>query len=235
MKALQIEDLCAYYGKAQILHGINLSVGQGELVSLLGPNGAGKSTTLKAIAGTVLTRGRIRVGGREVGAMPAYKRVTCGIGYSPEGRRLFSELSVHKNLLLGAYSRSDRAGIYHDLERVFELFPRLRERSRQQVSTLSGGEQQMVAIARAMMARPSLLLLDEPSVGIAVRLKDAMFETIRAICDGGVAILLVEQDVNATLAIADRNYILEAGRVVADGTSEMLAADERIQQAFFGR
>ena len=234
MPLLEVADLTVHYSKALALAGVTLHVDPGELVGVLGPNGAGKSTLLKAISRAVPSVGRIVLRDRDLTQLPAHRVVAEGVCHCPEGRRLFPELSVLKNLQLGAYLRDDRDGIATDLERVFALFPVLRERQRQQASTLSGGEQQMVAIARAMMGRPALLLLDEPSIGIAHRLKNEIFRAIRIIRDGGTAILLVEQDARSTLAIADRVYVLENGRVSHEGRPSELAGDEQIRQAYLG-
>jgi branched-chain amino acid transport system ATP-binding protein len=231
---LEVADLTVHYGKALALAGVSLTVAPGELVGVLGPNGAGKSTLLKAISRAVPSRGTIRLRDRDLTALPAHRVVAEGVCHCPEGRRLFPELTVLKNLQLGAYLRSDRDGIAEDLERVFALFPVLRERQRQQASTLSGGEQQMVAIARALMGRPALLLLDEPSVGIAHRLKNEIFRAIKVIQAGGTAVLLVEQDARSTLAVADRIYVLENGRVSHEGPPSELAEDEQIRQAYLG-
>jgi branched-chain amino acid transport system ATP-binding protein len=232
---LDVEDVVVHYGKALALEGVSLKVEAGELVAVLGPNGAGKSTLLKAISRTVpLSRGHVRFAGAPLDAVPAHKVVAAGICHCPEGRRLFPELTVLKNLELGAYLRNDRAGIAADLERVYALFPVLRERSRQQVSTLSGGEQQMVAIGRALMGKPKLLLLDEPSVGIAHRLKVQIFHAIREIQRAGTAILLVEQDALSALAIAGRVYVMEHGHIAREGSSAELSRDDYIRQVYLG-
>jgi branched-chain amino acid transport system ATP-binding protein len=234
MALLEVKNLVVHYGKALALDGVTLDVGAGELVAVLGPNGAGKTTLLKAISRAVPSRGEITFDGKTLAGLPAHAVVARGICHCPEGRRLFPELTVLKNLQLGAYLRSDRAGIAADLERVYALFPVLRQRSRQQASTLSGGEQQMVAIGRALMGRPTLLLLDEPSVGIAHRLKLQIFEAIRQIQQSGTAILLVEQDALSALSVATRVYLLEHGRVAREGTSDALAHDDYIRQVYLG-
>jgi branched-chain amino acid transport system ATP-binding protein len=231
---LEVADLVVHYGKALALDGVSLRVEPGELVAVLGPNGAGKSTLLKAISRAVPSDGAIVFGGQSLAALPSHKVVAAGICHCPEGRRLFPELTVLKNLQLGAYLRDDRDGIAADLERVYHLFPVLSERRRQQASTLSGGEQQMVAIGRALMGKPKLLLLDEPSVGIAHRLKVQIFESIREIQRGGTAILLVEQDALSALGVASRVYLLEHGRVAREGTSEALTHDDYIRQVYLG-
>jgi branched-chain amino acid transport system ATP-binding protein len=234
LSLLEVTELVVHYGKALALDGISLRVEPGELVAVLGPNGAGKSTLLKAVSRAVPSRGEIIFRGQSLATMPAHKVVAAGICHCPEGRRLFPELTVLKNLQLGAYLRDDRDGIAADLERVYHLFPVLSERRRQQASTLSGGEQQMVAIGRALMGKPKLLLLDEPSVGIAHRLKVQIFESIREIQRGGTAILLVEQDALSALGVASRVYLLEHGRVAREGTSEALTHDDYIRQVYLG-
>jgi len=232
---LEVTDLVVRYGKALALDGVSLAVGPGELVGVLGPNGAGKTTLLKAISRTVPpSSGQISYDGRSLERLPAHAVVGRGICHCPEGRRLFPELSVSKNLMLGAYLRRDRHAIERDLDRVYALFPILAERSRQQASTLSGGQQQMLAVARALMGSPRLLLLDEPSVGIAHRLKVEIFQSIRAIQKDGTAVLLVEQDARSTLAIAERVYVLEQGRVVREGSSRELAGDDDIRRVYLG-
>jgi branched-chain amino acid transport system ATP-binding protein len=235
MALLEVEDLVVHYGKALALEGVSLAVEPGELVAVLGPNGAGKSTLLKAISRAVpMSRGHIRFAGQALDPLAAHQVVGAGICHCPEGRRLFPELTVLKNLELGAYLRNDKAEIAADLERVYALFPVLRERRRQQASTLSGGEQQMVAIGRALMGKPKLLLLDEPSVGIAHRLKVEIFHSIREIQRAGTAILLVEQDALSALAIAGRVYVLEHGRVAREGKSADLSRDDYIRQVYLG-
>ena len=234
MALLEVSNLVVHYGKALALDGVNLAVQAGELVAVLGPNGAGKTTLLKAISRAVPSRGGIIFDGKSLDGMPSHEVVAEGICHCPEGRRLFPELTVLKNLQLGAYLRNDRDGIAADLERVYELFPVLRQRGKQQASTLSGGEQQMVAIGRALMGRPTLLLLDEPSVGIAHRLKLQIFEAIRQIQQTDTAILLVEQDSLSALSVATRVYVLEHGRIAREGTSDALAHDDYIRQVYLG-
>jgi branched-chain amino acid transport system ATP-binding protein len=232
---LEINNLFVHYGKALALEGISLRVEKGELVGVLGPNGAGKTTLLKAISRTVPpSSGHIELAGQSLDGLPAHKVVGHGICHCPEGRRLFPELSVLKNLMLGAYLRNDKDGIEADLDAIFKLFPILRERSKQQASTLSGGQQQMLAIGRALMGRPSLLLLDEPSVGIAHRLKIEIFEAIRSIQRSGTAVLLVEQDARAAMAIAERVYVLEHGRFIREGAAKALANDDDIRRVYLG-
>jgi branched-chain amino acid transport system ATP-binding protein len=235
LSLLEIESLVVAYGKALALDGLSLRVQPGELVAVLGPNGAGKTTLLKAISRTVpLLSGHVRFNGRMLGELRAHEVVARGICHCPEGRRVFPELSVRKNLMLGAYLRNDRDGIARDMQRVFTLFPILKERGRQQASTLSGGEQQMLAVGRALMGKPMLLLLDEPSVGIAHRLKIEIFQAIRAIQQAGMAVLLVEQDARSALSIAERAYVLEHGRIVREGTAGELARDDDIRRVYLG-
>ncbi len=234
MPLLEVGHLSVSYGKALAIEDVSIHVDKGELVGVLGPNGAGKTTLLKAISRAIASKGTLSFKGEPLGGLAAYSVVARGICHCPEGRKLFPELSVLKNLQLGAYLRSDKAGIDADLEKVFTLFPVLRERTVQQSSTLSGGEQQMVAIGRAMMGRPELLLLDEPSVGIAPRLKRMIFDAVEHIRRDGTAILIVEQDAASTLRIADRVYVLEHGRTVREGRSADLADDEYIRQIYLG-
>jgi branched-chain amino acid transport system ATP-binding protein len=234
MPLLEVKDLSVRYGKALAVEQVSVTVDKGELVGVLGPNGAGKTTLLKAISRAIGSTGTLKFKGETLERLPPYDVVARGICHCPEGRRLFPELSVLKNLQLGAYLRSNKAEIAEDLERVFALFPVLKERQQQQSSTLSGGEQQMVAIGRAMMGRPELLLLDEPSVGIAPRLKGLIFDAIEKIRKDGTAILIVEQDATATLRIADRVYVLEHGRTVREGRAKDLAGDEYIRQVYLG-
>ena len=235
MALLEVESLVVHYGKALAIDRMSLRVERGELVGVLGPNGAGKTTLLKALSRTVPpSAGRVVFDGASLDRLPAHEVVGRGICHCPEGRRLFPELSVAKNLMLGAYLRNDKNGIARDLERVYALFPILEERSRQQAGTLSGGQQQMLAVGRALMGNPRLLLLDEPSVGIAHRLKVEIFQAIRAIQQAGVAVLLVEQDARSALAIVERVYVLEHGRIVREGTARELAGDDDIRRVYLG-
>jgi branched-chain amino acid transport system ATP-binding protein len=231
---LEIRDLSVAYGKAVALENVSLRVAEGEFVAVLGPNGAGKSTLLKAISRAQPSIGTLELRGESLQRYPAHAVVGKGICHCPEGRRLFPELTVLKNLMLGAYLRRDKAAIEADLTQVYQLFPILQERTAQVVSTLSGGQQQMVAIGRALMGRPALLLLDEPSVGIAHRLKMEIFGAIKRIQRNGTAILMAEQDAQSALRIADRVYVLEHGRVGREGSSAELAADDYIRQAYLG-
>ena len=231
---LELEDLAVTYGKRRALDGLRLSVGPGEIVTLLGANGAGKSTTLRAVSGLVRpARGRIRYEGRDITQAPADTIVAAGVSHVPEGREIFPEFTVHENLLVGAHT-VERARVGERLESVFGLFPVLRDRRAQTAGTLSGGEQQMLAIGRALMTRPRLLLLDEPSLGLAPILAREIFRVIRRINDDGVAVLLVEQNARRALALAARGYVLETGRLVTSGTSAALAADTSVRSAYLG-
>ena len=231
---LELDRLSASYGKAMALESISLRVMPGEFVAVLGPNGAGKSTLLKAISRAIDSQGGLTFEGQSLHSVATEKVVGFRICHCPEGRRLFPELSVLKNLQLGAYLRHDKAAVAADLNKVYQLFPILQERGSQMVSTLSGGQQQMVAIGRALMGAPKLLLLDEPSVGIAHRLKMEIFNAIRHIRDSGVAILMAEQDAQSALQIADRAYILEHGNVAQEGLAADLAKDDHVRQIYLG-
>jgi branched-chain amino acid transport system ATP-binding protein len=234
MALLEVGDLHAHYGAIEALKGVSLTVEEGEVVTLIGSNGAGKSTTLRSICGlTPASGGTVTFAGQDITRMPADEIVTHGIALSPEGRRCFPRMSVRENLDLGAYRRRGPA-IAEDLERVFTLFPRLKERERQKAGTMSGGEQQMLAIGRALMASPRLLLLDEPSLGIAPILVDRIYQTIEEIHTLGVAILLVEQNANRALDAASRGYVLETGRVVLADDTSSLQSDPKVQEADLG-
>jgi branched-chain amino acid transport system ATP-binding protein len=232
---LELKDVHTYYGHIHALQGISLEVHEGEIVTLLGSNGAGKTTTLKTIHGLLHPReGSIEFDGAEVSRVPAHELVRRGIGQSPEGRRIFSRMTVLENLQMGAFSRRERATIDRDYARVFELFPRLQERRTQAAGTLSGGEQQMLAIGRALMARPKLLLLDEPSMGLAPILVEQIFAIIRDINKQGTTILLVEQNALMALGVADRGYVLQTGRIVRSGQASALLEDEEVRKAYLG-
>ncbi|HEY7277362.1 MAG TPA: ABC transporter ATP-binding protein [Trebonia sp.] len=234
MALLEVSDLHAHYGAIEALKGISLTVDEGQVVTLIGSNGAGKTTTLRCISGlTPASAGTVTFAGEDITGMPADQIVTRGIALAPEGRRCFPRMTVRENLDLGAYRRRGSA-IAADLERVFTLFPRLEERERQKAGTLSGGEQQMLAIGRAMMASPRLLLLDEPSLGIAPVLTDRIYQTIEEIHSLGVAILLVEQNANRALEAAGRGYVLETGRVVLADDTSSLQRDPKVQEAYLG-
>lgn len=234
MALLDIKQLAASYGKAVALESVTLDVQPGELVGVLGPNGAGKSTLLKAISRTLPSSGTLDFKGKSLHGQAPHQVVGLGVCHCPEGRRLFAELTVRKNLELGAYLRHDRKEIEADMEKMFELFPMLRERLNQQAATLSGGQQQMVAIARALMGRPTLLLLDEPSVGIAHRLKIEIFDAIRSVAAAGVAVLMAEQDAQNTLRVAQRVFVLENGKVACSGSSEAMKKDDHIRRIYLG-
>ena len=231
---LELRELSVSYGKAVALENVTLQVDAGEFVAVLGPNGAGKSTLLKAISRAQPSTGVLNLRGESLQGLPAHAVVGKGICHCPEGRRLFPELTVLKNVMLGAYLRRDAAAVAADLEQVYGLFPILRDREQQVVSTLSGGQQQMVAIGRALMGKPALLLLDEPSVGIAHRLKIEIFDVIKRIQRSGTAILMAEQDAQSALRIADRVYVLEHGHIGREGTAAELGADDYIRQAYLG-
>jgi branched-chain amino acid transport system ATP-binding protein len=234
MALLEVEEIHAHYGSIEALKGVSLTVEEGEVVTLIGSNGAGKSTTLRAIAGlTPASAGRVMMDGKEITRVPAHEIVSHGIALVPEGRHCFPRMSVRENLDLGAHRRSGPS-VVEDLERVYDLFPRLLERERQKAGTMSGGEQQMLAIGRAMMARPRLLMLDEPSMGIAPILVQRIYETIGEINRGGMTILLVEQNANYALDIARRGYVLETGRVALANNSEQLRGDPEVQKAYLG-
>jgi len=231
---LELDDVAVSYGKRRALDGVSLSVAPGEIVTLLGANGAGKSTTLRAVSGLVrAARGRIRFEGRDITEVAADAIVAAGVSHVPEGREIFPEFSVRENLLVGGHT-VERSRLAERLESVFRLFPVLRDRQAQTAGTLSGGEQQMLAIGRALMTRPRLLLLDEPSLGLAPMLAREIFRMIRRINDDGVAVLLVEQNARRALALAVRGYVLETGRLVTSGTSAALAADPRVRTAYLG-
>ncbi len=232
---LEVQDLHVYYGGIHALQGLSLSVPEGEVVTLLGANGAGKTTTLRAIMGLVRPKeGKITLDGRYLLGKRPYEIVRLGLSIAPEGRRIFPDLTVLENLLLGAYARTDTAGISRDLEFVFSLFPRLKERQGQRGGTLSGGEQQMLSVARALMAGPKLLLLDEPSLGLAPVLITEMYRAFARLKSEGRTILLVEQNARAALSLADYGYVLETGRLVAQGPSEELQASDLVRKAYLG-
>lgn len=233
---LKISNLQVYYGAIRALDGISLEVEQGEIVTMIGANGAGKSTTIRTISGLVRPRqGEVLFEGKPIHTLPPHEIVTLGVGQSPEGRRVFANMTVHENLELGAYTRhKHQAEVKADMEKVFTLFPRLKERETQSAGTLSGGEQQMLAIGRAMMARPRLLLLDEPSLGLAPFLVQNIFRIIQDINKQGVTILLVEQNANQALRIANRGYVLETGRVVLADSAANLLTNDSVRAAYLG-
>ncbi len=234
-KLLKVENLHVYYGSIYALKGISLEVRKGEIVTLIGANGAGKTTTLRAISGLVRSAdGKIIYEGKDITYLDASDIVALGISHCPEGRQLFGGLTVKENLILGAYLRKDKKEIEEDMERVFELFPILKERINQKAGTLSGGEQEMLAIARALMSRPRLLLLDEPSLGLAPLVVERIFETITEVRSSGTTVLLVEQNANMALEIADRGYVLETGKIVLSGDAKSLRENEEVKRAYLG-
>lgn len=232
---LSLENVSVNYGAIEALNGISLHVEQGEVVTLIGANGAGKTTTLRTITGLLQPKqGRVVFEGEDISAKPTHKLVARGISMSPEGRGVFANLSVRENLRMGAYLNKNKSGIAADMERAFLMFPRLKEREAQKAGTLSGGEQQMLAISRAIMSNPRLLLLDEPSLGLAPLVVHTIFEAIDEIRSKGTTILLVEQNAHAALGHSDRAYVLETGRIVMQGPSKQLAADPKIKEAYLG-
>jgi branched-chain amino acid transport system ATP-binding protein len=232
---LEIADVHTYYGNIQALRGISLTVDDGEIVTLIGANGAGKTTTLNTISGLLRPRtGSLTFDSRDLTTVPAHSVVTLGVVQVPEGRRVFARLTIEENLRMGAYSVRDKAAIEAGIERAYAMFPRLKERSRQLAGTLSGGEQQMLAMGRALMATPRILLLDEPSMGLAPNLVEQIFETIVAIHQSGTAILLVEQNASQALAIADRGYVLQTGRIILADSAAGLAANENVRRSYLG-
>jgi branched-chain amino acid transport system ATP-binding protein len=235
MPLLEVENMHSYYGHIHALQGISLTVEEGEVVTLIGSNGAGKTTTLRSIHGILPPKeGRIIFNGEEIQGTPAHDMIGKGIAQSPEGRKIFFRMTVLENLEMGAYHRNDRSEIRQDMDRVFDLFPRLKERTKQEAGTMSGGEQQMLAIGRALMSRPKLLLLDEPSMGLAPVLVERIFEIIREINNQGITILLVEQNANVALEIATRGYVLETGKIVNSAPAEKLREDPKVREAYLG-
>ena len=235
MALLELKGVDAFYGRVQALRGVTLTVDSGEVVALIGSNGAGKTTTLRTISGLMHPpSGTIGFGGRDITHTPAHEIVGLGICQAPEGRRLFPRMTVLDNLFMGAFTRKDPAGIQTDMQRVFELFPRLKERIAQVAGTLSGGEQQMLAIGRALMARPKLLMLDEPSLGLAPILVETIFQIVREINSQGTPILLVEQNATKALEVAHRAYVLETGSIVQSGTGRELLSSPDVQRAYLG-
>jgi branched-chain amino acid transport system ATP-binding protein len=235
MALLELNDIHTYYGAIHALRGVTLNIEEGEIVTLIGSNGAGKSTTLRTISGQLRPRqGTITLRGKQIQSRPAHEIVELGVCQSPEGRRVFSRMSVHENLEMGAFSRRDKAAIAADFERVYGLFPRLKERESQKGGTMSGGEQQMLAIARALMAAPRILLLDEPSMGLAPILVEQIFEIIKTINQQGTTVLLVEQNALMALAIANRGYILQTGEIVLADVASALAKNPAVRSAYLG-
>ncbi|HID61931.1 MAG TPA: ABC transporter ATP-binding protein [Anaerolineae bacterium] len=235
MAMLEVDNIDTYYGNIRALKGVSLSVDEGEIVTLIGANGAGKSTTLNTISGLLKPRkGGVYLEGEPIHELPPHVIVTKGISQAPEGRKVFSRLTVMENLEMGAFTRTDKAGIARDLERVFTLFPRLKERANQVGGTLSGGEQQMLSMGRALMARPRVLLLDEPSMGLAPILVESIFETIQEINQEGTTILLVEQNALMALSVAHRGYVLQTGEIVLHDTAKNLQENEMVRKAYLG-
>ncbi len=233
---LTVENLCVAYGAIEALHGVSLTVGKGEVVTLIGANGAGKTTALKAIVGLLRPkRGRVIFNGADIAGRPTHEIVARGIALSPEGRGIFPDLTTLENLELGAYRQPDRAQFRRDLDHVCALFPRVKERLKQRAGTLSGGEQQMVAIGRALMSRPTLLLLDEPSLGLAPLVTRAIFNALGELNRAGLSILLVEQNAHLALARSHRGYVLETGRLALAGSAAELAQDARVREAYLGQ
>ncbi|HEX9276838.1 MAG TPA: ABC transporter ATP-binding protein [Casimicrobiaceae bacterium] len=232
---LELKDLQVAYGGIHAVKGIDLSVDQGELVCLIGANGAGKTTTLKGITGLQpIKSGKIHYAGEDITGKPAFQLVRKGLSMVPEGRGVFGALTIEENLAMGAYARDDRAAIKDDVERVFGLFPRLKERRKQTAGTLSGGEQQMLAMGRALMSRPKLLLLDEPSMGLAPLMVQKVFETVMAVSKEGVTILLIEQNAKLALEVSSRGYVMESGEITLQGKAKQLLSDPKVRAAYLG-
>jgi branched-chain amino acid transport system ATP-binding protein len=235
MPLLELDNVHTYYGNIHALKGVSIAVEKGEIVCLIGSNGAGKSTTLKTISGLLQPRrGEVRLEGRKISDLPAYKVVERGVSQSPEGRKIFPRMTVRENLEMGAFARNDAAGVRADMERVLELFPRLRERLTQKAGTMSGGEQQMLAIGRALMARPAILLLDEPSMGLSPVLVDQIFDIVKEINAQGTTILLVEQNALKALDISARGYVLQTGEIVLHDNAAALRQNELVRKAYLG-
>jgi branched-chain amino acid transport system ATP-binding protein len=235
MALLQIDDIHVFYDNIEALKGISITVEEKQIVTLVGANGAGKTTALRAVSGLLHPRsGKIRFDGEDLNDVPAHEIAAMGVLHVPEGRRIFARLTIEENLAMGAFTRRDRQGIAEDRERMLTLFPRLRERLKQIAGTLSGGEQQMVATARALMGRPRLLLMDEPSMGLSPMMVEQVFETIRTINGQGVTVLLVEQNALMALNIADFAYVMESGRIVLTGPGKDLINDEKVERAYLG-
>ena len=235
MALLEVQDIQVYYGMIQALKGVSFSVNEGEVIALIGANGAGKTTTLHTVTGLLRAKsGHIIYEGQDITKAPPHKIVTMGMAHVPEGRRVFAELSVYENLKLGAYTRKDKKEIEETLARVYKSFPRLEERKNQLAGTLSGGEQQMLAMGRALMSKPKIILMDEPSMGLAPILVEEIFHIIREISAGGTTVLLVEQNAKKALAIADRAYVLETGNIVLSGDAKEMMNNDSIKKAYLG-
>lgn len=235
MAMLEVKDLEVYYGMIQAIKGISFEVNKGEVIALIGANGAGKTTTLHTITGLLSPKkGSVMFEGKDITKIPAHKIVSMGMAHVPEGRRVFADLSVYENLKLGAYTRKDKENLNKDLESIYERFPRLAERKNQSAGTLSGGEQQMLAMGRALMSKPSIILMDEPSMGLSPILVNEIFDIIESISKSGTTVLLVEQNAKKALSIADRAYVLETGKIVTSGKSSELLEDDSIKKAYLG-
>ena len=232
---LKVTDLQVYYGVIQALKGISFEVNEGEVIALIGANGAGKTTILHTVTGLINQKaGKIEFEGKDISHTPAYKIVAEGMAHVPEGRRVFAELSVYDNLMMGAYTRKDKKEIAETLEMVYKRFPRLEERKKQMAGTLSGGEQQMLAMGRALMSKPKIILMDEPSMGLSTIFVNEIFEIIKAVSASGTTVLLVEQNAKKALSIADRAYVLETGKIILEGDAKVLMNDERVKKAYLG-
>ena len=235
MAMLEVKDLEVYYGMIQAIKGISFEVNKGEVIALIGANGAGKTTTLHTITGLLSPKkGSVMFEGKDITKIPAHKIVSMGMAHVPEGRRVFADLSVYENLKLGAYTRKDKENLNKDLESIYDRFPRVAERKNQSAGTLSGGEQQMLAMGRALMSKPSIILMDEPSMGLSPILVNEIFDIIESISKSGTTVLLVEQNAKKALSIADRAYVLETGKIVTSGKASELLEDDSIKKAYLG-
>ena len=235
MAMLEIKDIEVFYGVIQAIKGISFEVNEGEVIALIGANGAGKTTTLQTITGLLQPKkGSIIFEGKDIAKVPAHKIVSLGMAHVPEGRRVFAELTVYENLKMGAYTRKDKAEIQETLQMVYQRFPRLEERKNQLAGTLSGGEQQMLAMGRALMSRPKLIVMDEPSMGLSPIFVNEIFDIIREVSESGTTVLLVEQNAKKALSIADRAYVLETGSITLEGEADKLLHDESVQKAYLG-
>ena len=235
MSMLKVTDLQVYYGVIQALKGISFEVNEGEVIALIGANGAGKTTILHTVTGLINQKaGKIEFEGKDISHTPAYKIVAEGMAHVPEGRRVFAELSVYDNLMMGAYTRKDKKEIAETLAMVYKRFPRLEERKKQMAGTLSGGEQQMLAMGRALMSKPKIILMDEPSMGLSPIFVNEIFDIIKAVSASGTTVLLVEQNATKALSIADRAYVLETGNIILEGDAKVLMNDERVKKAYLG-
>lgn len=235
MSMLKVTDLQVYYGVIQALKGISFEVNEGEVIALIGANGAGKTTILHTVTGLINQKaGKIEFEGKDISHTPAYKIVAEGMAHVPEGRRVFAELSVYDNLMMGAYTRKDKKEIVETLAMVYKRFPRLEERKKQMAGTLSGGEQQMLAMGRALMSKPKIILMDEPSMGLSPIFVNEIFDIIKAVSASGTTVLLVEQNAKKALSIADRAYVLETGKIILEGDAKVLMNDERVKKAYLG-